>query len=60
MKLDLTLFGIKYDEWTQVCQMYFSVKKGVKQSYLQFFPFSKLTTNDIKKIKSEDFFKKYI
>ena len=58
--MNLSLFGITYAEWTQICQMYFSLKKGIKQSYLQFFPFSKLTTSNIKRIKSEDFFLKYI
>lgn len=40
--------------------MYFSIKSGSLKSYLQWFPFTKLTNVDKKTIKSRAFFDKYI
>lgn len=54
------LFGIKYETWSNVCDMYFSIKNKTLKSYLQWFPFTKLTTTDKDTIKSEGFFNKYI
>lgn len=54
------MFGIKYETWTSVCDMYFSLKSGSLKSYLQWFPFSKLSNADKETIKSKDFYEKYI
>lgn len=54
------MFGIKYKTWESVCDMYFSLKVGSLKSYLQWFPFTKLTISDKKIIKSKDFYEKYI
>lgn len=55
-----SLFGIKYETWASVCDMYFSLKNGSLKSYLQWFPFTKLSNADKETIKSKDFYKKYI
>lgn len=54
------LFGIKYETWFSVCDMYFSLKSGSKKSYLQWFPFTKLSNAEQETIKSRDFYDKYI
>ena len=40
--------------------MYFNLSSGIKKSYLQFFPFSKLSSNDKKIIRSKLFYDIYI
>lgn len=40
--------------------MYFSLKSGSLKSYLQWFPFTKLSNADKETIKSKDFYEKYI
>lgn len=54
------MFGIKYETWLNVCNMYFSLNSGSKKSYLQWFPFTKLSNNDQESIKSRTFYDKYI
>ena len=54
------MFGISYDTWKNICNMYFSLNTGSLKSYLQWYPFTKLTKQDKDKIKSEDFYNKYI
>ena len=56
----ITVFGISYNNWKATCDMYFSLPLGVQKSYLQWFPFTKLTSFDKETICSEDFYKKYI
>ena len=40
--------------------MYFGLRSATKKSYLQLFPFSKISSDDCKYLASEDFFSKYI
>lgn len=40
--------------------MYFSLKFGSLRAYLQWFPFTKLSPDDVKTISGEDFYNKYI
>ena len=40
--------------------MYFSLGTGTKKAYLQWFPFSKLSSDDETSIKSEEFYNDYI
>ena len=40
------MFGISYDTWKEICDMYFSLHVGIHKAYLQWFPFSKLTDED--------------
>lgn len=54
------MFCIKYQTWKDVCNMYFSLKTGVKKSYIQWFPFTKLSYNDKLFLCSEEFYTKYI
>lgn len=54
------MFGIQYETWENVCSMYFNVKKGSLSAYLQWFPFSKLSSEDKEYISSEEFFYRYI
>ena len=54
------MFGITYETWSAVCQMYFGMKTGTKNAYLQWFPFSKISKVDQCCILGKDFFSKYI
>ncbi|MBQ5328807.1 MAG: AbiA family abortive infection protein [Oscillospiraceae bacterium] len=54
------MFGIKYETWKSTCDMYFSLKLGSLKSYLQWFPFTKLTEKDKDYISSDVFYSKYI
>ena len=54
------MFGISYDTWKEICDMYFSLYVGIHKAYLQWFPFSKLSDADKIQIAEEDFFNKYI
>ena len=54
------MFGISYDTWKEICDMYFSLHVGVHKAYLQWFPFSKLTDEDKTEISGADFYDKYI
>ena len=54
------MFGVKYNTWKSVCDMYFSLKTGSLKAYLQWFPFTKLTKADTDTISGEDFYNKYI
>lgn len=54
------MFGISYDTWKEICDMFFSLHFGTHKAYLQWFPFSKLSDEDKAEISGEDFFNKYI
>lgn len=54
------MFGISYDTWKEICDMYFSLHVGIHKAYLQWFPFSKLTDEDKTEISGADFYNKYI
>lgn len=54
------MFGISYDTWKSVCDMYFSLKPGAQKAYLQWFPFTKLSSEDKKTIAGEEFYNNYI
>lgn len=54
------MFGISYNTWKEICDMYFSLHVGIHKAYLQWFPFSKLSDADKIQIAGEDFFNKYI
>lgn len=54
------MFGISYDTWNSVCNMYFSMNVNSQKAYLQLFPFTKLTSADKELISGEDFFNRYI
>lgn len=54
------MFGISYDTWKSVCDMYFSLKPGAQKAYLQWFPFTKLSPEDKKTIAGEEFYNNYI
>ena len=54
------LFGISYDTWKNVCDMYFSLNIGSQNAYLQWFPFGKLSCSEKNCISGEDFYNKYI
>ena len=55
-----TLFGITFDSWHEVCRMYFKLGTGTHKSYLQWFPFSKLSNEEKTEIEGETFFNRYI
>lgn len=54
------MFSIEYDTWKEVCNMYFKLNKGSLKSYLQWFPFTKLSGRDKKEILGQNFYNTYI
>lgn len=54
------MFGITYDTWKSTCQMYFNLSDGEKAAYLQWFPFTKLSSFDEIYIASQSFYDRYI
>lgn len=54
------MFGISFDTWKEICDMYFSLHVGTHKAYLQWFPFSKLSDDDKAEISGKDFFNNYI
>ena len=54
------MFGITFDSWHEVCRMYFKLGTGTHKSYLQWFPFSKLSNEEKTEIEGETFFNRYI
>ena len=60
MRYDGFMLGITYETWKNTCQMYFDLGKGTKAAYLQWFPFTKMSSDDQNAVASEDFYNKYI
>ena len=58
--MDIEMFGISYTTWHDICSIYFSLPEKTQKSYLQWFPFSKLSERDKKTIISKSFFDMYI
>lgn len=54
------MLGITYNTWDEVCGMYARQRRGVLESYLQWYPFSLLTNNDWCEMRSEEFYSKYM
>lgn len=54
------MFGITYNTWKNICNMYFSLKIGSQKACLQWFPFTKLSSADKKTISGEEFYNSYI
>lgn len=54
------MFGISYNTWKKVCDMYFMLKMGSQKAYLQWFPFTKLSSADKESISGEEFYNSYI
>jgi len=52
------MFEISYENWIEVCDMYFRGRTRHFKSFIQLFPFSQ--TEEIEKIRSEEFYNKYI
>lgn len=58
--METSLFGISYETWAQICQMYLYISANSQKHHLQLFPFTKLTKKEKEYIKSEDFYNLYI
>ena len=54
------MFGISYDTWREICNMYFSLNPRSCKSYLQWFPFTRISDEDKKLIVSRKFYDSYI
>lgn len=54
------MFGVSYDTWKSICNMYFSLNAGSQKAYLQWFPFTKLSSADKENISGEEFYNSYI
>ena len=52
--------GITFDVWKSICHMYSTLPKKYCKAYIQWFPFSLLSSGDWEFISSKDFFTKYI
>lgn len=49
-----------YETWSNICHIYFDLDINSKKAYLQWFPFSKLSSEDGTYMASQEFFEKYI
>ena len=54
------MFGVSYDTWKSICNMYFSLNAGSQKAYLQWFPFTKLSSADKENISGKEFYNSYI
>lgn len=54
------MFSIKYEDWKKSCISIFSQKQGRKRIYLQWYPFSKLSSVEKNILMSEKYFNDYI
>ena len=54
------MFGITYETWKNTCQMYFDLGKRTKTFYLQWFPFTKISSDNQDTLVSEEFYNRYI
>ncbi len=54
------MFGISFNTWREICNMYLSLPPGSTKAYLQWFPFTKLSDHDKKELCEETFYNKYI
>ena len=54
------MFWVSYDTWKSICNMYFSLNAGSQKAYLQWFPFTKLSSADKENISGEEFYNSYI
>ena len=44
------MFGISFNTWRDICNMYLSLPPGSTKAYLQWFPFTKLSDHDKKEL----------
>ena len=58
--METSLFGITYETWSQLCQMYLYISANSQKNHLQLFPFSRLSKEEKELVKSEDFYNLYI
>lgn len=56
----MLLFGVSYNTWKKVCNMYFTLKIGSQKAYLQWFPFTRLSPADKERISGEEFYNSFI
>ncbi len=50
------MININFNDWEKVCKSFFNLNESKLESYLQWYPFSKLTENSKNIISSEKFF----
>lgn len=54
------MFSFEYEDWKMVCSQIFLQKYWRKRSYLQWYPFTKLSRKEKETVTSEVFFNNYI
>ncbi|OIS59884.1 abortive infection protein [Staphylococcus equorum] len=54
------MISINFNDWEKVCKSLFNLNKAKLESYVQWYPFSKLTENSKDIISSETFFLNFI
>ena len=56
----MKLFSFEYEDWKMVCSRIFDQNKRRKSTYLQWYPFTRLSKKDKETLISETFFNNYI
>ena len=54
------MININFNDWEKVCKSFFNLNGSKLESYIQWYPFSKLTENSKNIISSEKFFENFI
>ncbi len=54
------MININFNDWENVCKSFFNLNGSKLESYIQWYPFSKLTENSKNIISSEKFFENFI
>ncbi|MDW3978087.1 AbiA family abortive infection protein [Staphylococcus saprophyticus] len=54
------MININFNDWEKVCESFFNLNESKLESYIQWYPFSKLTENSKNIISSEEFFLNFI
>lgn len=54
------MISINFNDWEKVCKSFFNLNKAKLESYIQWYPFSKLTQKSKDIILSETFFLNFI
>lgn len=54
------LFSFEYEDWKMICSQINIQKHGRKAMYLQWYPFTRLSTKEINTLISEEFFNSFV
>lgn len=54
------MFSFEYEDWEMVCSQIGQEKRGRKRMYLQWYPFTRLSSREKETLVSKSFFNDYI